>query len=94
MKKLLLVMSTNSSAYNKIPVSSVVSFTLSTRGVEGTMRKTESIFLMTFSWSLTGTERERAIIPCVSLIYKRTKHVKSKGKHFMMQNSATIEYQK
>lgn len=63
MKILLFVMSTYSSAYNKIPVSFVVSFTSITRGVDGIMRKTESILLMPFSLVLTGTERERAIIP-------------------------------
>jgi len=41
------------------------------------MRKTESILLMPFSLLLTGTERERAIIPWVSLPCKRTTQIKA-----------------
>jgi len=51
--------------YNEIPVSFVeVSTNTSpsfTRGVEGTMRKNESILLKFLSLLLAGTERERAI---------------------------------
>lgn len=58
-------MSAKSNIYNEIPVSFVdVSTNTSpsfTRGVEGTMRKNESILLKLLSLLLAGTERERAI---------------------------------